>query len=121
MTFKNNRRRQRHYSDTLLGIQADVQVNQMWDQTIGDSGRGLSTIFSSYPSNCGTTGELQKRGATPQAIQAWQIACQQALAERLKFEPIYKRVMEQRADLESFQATAQSTRQALVDEASRIQ
>jgi hypothetical protein len=105
----------------VAGTQADVQVDQMWDLSIGDSGQNLSRIFANSPSNCDTPGELQKRGATPQSAETWQAACQQALTERLKFEPVYKRVMEQRADLKSFQAKAQSNRQALVDEASRIQ
>jgi hypothetical protein len=105
----------------VAGTQSDLQVNQTWDLSIGDSGQNLSRIFASAPSNCGASGELQKRGATRQAEEAWESACRTVLAERLKFEPIYKRVMEQRADLKSFQAKAQSNRQALVDEASRIQ
>jgi hypothetical protein len=105
----------------VVGIQTDLQVDRTWDRAIGDSGRNLGRIFASQPSNCSTTKELQKRGATSQAIATWESACQQALAEWAKFEPVFKRIIEQRAELKAFQATAESHRQALVDEAGRIQ
>jgi hypothetical protein len=105
----------------VTGIQTDLQVDQMWDRAIGDSGRNLRRIFASQPSNCGATKELQKRGATSQAIATWESACQQALAQRTKFDPVFKRIIEQRAELKAFQSTAELHRQALVDEAGRIQ
>jgi hypothetical protein len=37
------------------------------------------------------------------------------------FEPIYKQMSEQRANLKSFQAAAQAHRKALVSEANRIE
>ena len=47
--------------------------------------------------------------------------CKEVVAERAKFEPIYRRLSEQRADLKSFQVTAQAHRKSLVNEANRIQ
>jgi hypothetical protein len=99
----------------------DLQVDQMWDRTIGDSGKGLSRQFASYPADCNNRKELKKRGATGAAIDAWQSACQRAQAEKAKFEPFYRRIMEQRGELKAFQAASGSHRQALVAEASRIQ
>jgi hypothetical protein len=106
--------------ESVAGNQADFQVNQMWDRTIGDAGRTLSQSFASLPLNCDSI-ELKKYGATSQAIAEWQNTCQQAQAERGKFEPSFKHIMERRAELKSFQATAESHRQALVDEAGRIE
>jgi hypothetical protein len=105
----------------VAGTQTDIQVDQTWDRTIGDTGRNLRNEFATYPSDCGIRKELQKRGATGQAIEAWESACQEAAAERAKFEPVIKRIMEQRAELKAFQTTAESHRRALVDEAGRIQ
>jgi hypothetical protein len=105
----------------VTGMQTDLQVDQMWDRAIGDSGRNLSRIFASQPSNCGTARELQKRGAASQAVATWESACEQALTERTKFDSVFKRIIEQRAELKAFQTTAESHRQALADEAGRIQ
>lgn len=105
----------------VAGTQADVQINQMWDGTIGDAGRHLSETLATQPSTCGTPEELRKSGAAPPAVEIWENVCQQALAERAKFDPTFKRIMEKRAELKAFQTAAQSHRQALVDEAGRIQ
>lgn len=105
----------------VMGIQFDVQLNQMWDQIIGDSGQNLSRAFASYPPSCYTSVELQKHGANPSVIAAWNDACPQALAERAKFSAVFARMMQMRADLKFFQVTAQAHRKALVEEASRIQ
>ena len=96
-------------------------MNQLWDQTIIDSGQNLAKLFANDPSNCGTLAELQARGATRQTAEQGQNACQQALSERVKFEPVFEAIMKQRAELKSFQVAAESRRQALVNEAWRIQ
>lgn len=105
----------------VAGTQADVQMNQLWDVTIINSGENLAKQFASLPPNCGTPAELQARGATQQTTEQWQNDCQQALSERAKFEPAFESIMKQRAELKSFQAAAQSHRQALVKESYRIQ
>lgn len=102
------------------GTQLDLDVNQTWDLEIGNSGESINKAFAGYQQNCDIQ-RLQQRGANSQAIETWQSACQQVQAERSKFNPVYKQIMEQRADLRSFQTAAESRRQALVDEASRIQ
>lgn len=103
------------------GTQVDIQIQQTWDLNIGGAGRELSRQFASYPTDCNNRKELQKQGATSAAIDTWQSTCQQVQAEKAKFEPFYKRIMEQRGELKGFQAAAGSHRQALVDEANRIQ
>ena len=105
----------------VAGTQADIQVNQTWDLTIGDAGRNLSRTFAGFPANCGASTELKRHGATPQSIATWQTACEQSIAERSKFGAVFQRIMQQRAELKSFQATAESRRRALVAEAKRTQ
>lgn len=102
------------------GSQADIQINQVWDQEIGDIGQTLANALVTFHSPCGPMDEYFKRGVTPEAIQNWQSACQQLLVEREKFAPIFRRIMEQRADLKDFQNIARSRREALVQEADRI-
>jgi hypothetical protein len=104
----------------IAGEQADIQVQQVWDIGIGDSGSKLEKDFTEWDGNCGTDEELRKQGANDQAVSAWDKACKQVAAERAKFDSIYRRMSEQRADLRSFQATAQAHRKALVAEANRI-
>lgn len=102
------------------GTQADLQINQLWDLTIGDSGKRIDRMFGDYSWNCDRSSELlQRKGATVQNADEWQNACQQALSERNKFQPVFEKIMKQRADLTSFQTTAEARRQKLVDEASR--
>lgn len=105
----------------VAGEQVDIQVQQVWDIGIGELGSKLEKDFTGWDGNCGTDQQLRKQGATDQAISAWDQTCKQVVAERAKFEPIYKSMSEQRTELKSFQATAQSRRKALVDEANRIQ
>jgi hypothetical protein len=105
----------------IAGEQVDIQVQQVWDFNIGDSGVKLEKEFTGWDGNCGTDQQLRKQGATDQAISAWDQACKQVVAERAKFEPIYKQMSEQRAELRSFQATAQVHRKALVDQANKMQ
>ena len=105
----------------IAGEQVDIQVQQVWDIGVGESGSKLERDFTGWDGNCGADQQLRKLGATDQAISAWDQACKQVVAERAKFEPIYKSMSEQRAELRSFQATAQARRKALVDEANRMQ
>jgi hypothetical protein len=104
----------------VQGTQADVQADQMWDQIV-DAGRDLSRQLASCPSSCGTPEEFQKRGATSRAIEVWEAICRQAHEERARFEPVFNRIMAERAELKAFQASVQSHRQALVRESERIQ
>ncbi|MBZ5571519.1 MAG: hypothetical protein LAO09_06550 [Acidobacteriia bacterium] len=101
--------------------QVDIQLQQVWDLGIGDSGLNLSKEFTKWDANCDPPDTFRKRGATAQSIGAWERACKQALAEREKFVPIFRHTMEQRAELKSFQAVAQAHRKAVVDEANQIQ
>jgi len=105
----------------IAGEEVDIQVQQIWDFGIGDSGTKLEKEFTGWDGNCGTDQELRKQGATDRAVEAWDRACKDVVAEREKFEAIYKRMSQQRADLKSFQATAQAHRKSLVNEANRIQ
>lgn len=106
----------------IEGNQADLQIDQLWDRTIGDSGRNLENGFSSFKdSTCGPLVQYTKRGVTQEAIQTWHGVCQQLLVERDKFDPIFKRIMDQRTDLKNFQNIARSRREALVQEANRIE
>jgi hypothetical protein len=107
--------------EDIAGEQVDIQVQQVWDIGIGDSGSKLEKDFADWDGNCGTDQELRKQGGNDRAIEAWDRACKEVVAERAKFEPIYRRLSEQRADLKSFQVTAQAHRKALVNEANRIQ
>jgi hypothetical protein len=104
----------------ITGGQFDIQVNQTWDFEIEEPGTGLYRNFTNWDGECGNADELRSRGTSPQSIEAWEGSCRQALAEREKFIPIYKRIMEQRAQLKTFQSGAEARRKALVDEANRI-
>jgi hypothetical protein len=105
----------------VTGTQSDLQVNQLWDQTIVSSGQNLAKLFANYPSNCPSPTDLQGRGATLQTAEEWYGACQQVVSERTKFQPAFSSIIEVRSELKSFQSAAESRRQALVDEANRIQ
>ncbi len=122
MTLNSVTRSQLSVAVSQLGVngtQADLQLNQLWDLTIGDSGKRIERGFGDYPSNCDRSAEFQRKGATVQNAEEWQSACRQALSERIKFQPVFEKIMEQRADLASFQTTAEARRQRLVNEASR--
>jgi hypothetical protein len=126
--------RQRHTADSVsrgqlsvavvqrdvTGSQVDIEVNQTWDSAVGDAGRNLSNAFG-HLLKCTRSAELRRRGATEQAIATWETACQQAMLERTKFDPVFRRVMDQRSQLKAFQTGAESRRRALVAEADRIQ
>jgi len=105
----------------LAGGQLDMQLDQIWDMGIGDPGAKLEKDFTGWDGNCGTDHGLQKQGASDRAIEAWDQACKEVVVERAKFEPIYRHIAEQKADLKLFEATAQAHRKALVNEANRIQ
>lgn len=102
--------------------QLDIQEDQTW-RSIESSGADISHNLAAHLDKCwnGAGEQFRKQGATSEAIKNWETACSEAASKQAKFEPIHKRVMEQRADLKAFQVTAESNRQALVDEASRIQ
>lgn len=105
----------------IAGEQVDIQVHQVWDVSIGDSGVRLEKEFTGWDGNCGTDQQLRTQGATEQAMSAWDQACKQVVTERAKFEPIYKQISDQRSQLRSFQASAQAHRKVLVDEANKLQ
>ena len=105
----------------LAGERVDMQLEQIWDVAIGRTGTKIEKEFTEWDGNCGTDQQLRKQGANDQAIAAWDQACKEVVAEQAKFEPIYNRMSEQRADLRSFQTKAQAQRKALVNEANRIQ
>ena len=90
----------------IAGGQVDIDLNQIWDIDIGNSGSNLDSRFRNWDANCGSAEQLQMRGATAQLSEEWESACQATLAERAKFTPIYKRIIEQRAELKSFQSSA---------------
>lgn len=105
----------------IAGEQVDIQVRQVWDIGIGESGSKLEKDFTTWDGNCGTDEHLRKQGATVQAIATWDKACKDVVTERPKFESIYRQMSKQRADLRTFQKTAQVHRKALVMEANRLQ
>jgi hypothetical protein len=84
------------------------------------AGRNLSSAFASLPADCEGARELQQRGATSQAVEAWRNACQGSLTERAKFGPIFGHFGEQRAELKAYQIEAQARRRAIVNEAIRL-
>ena len=49
--------------EDIVGDQIDIQVQQIWDIGIGDSGSKLEKEFAGWDGNCGTDQELRKRGA----------------------------------------------------------
>jgi hypothetical protein len=104
------------------GMQLDAQVDQAWDPMI-DQGRNLYHTLANAPAFCwdGAGKKFQQNGVAPETVKEWESACQVALREWTKFQPIFNHTVEQRTDLKSYQATAQSNRQVLVDEASRLQ
>ena len=105
----------------IAGNQTDIQVDQIWDFTITDAGTDIQRTFGRWDGNCQRFEEFRKRGATAESIESWESACKQALLERAKFGPVFKRIMDQRAALKSFQVTAQGHRKALVEQATRIE
>jgi hypothetical protein len=104
----------------IAGEQVDIQIQQIWDIGIGESGTKLEKEFTDWDGNCGTDQELRKQGATTESAEAWHKACRDVLAERAKFGPIYRRISDERADLRSFQTTAQAHRKSLVNEANSV-
>jgi hypothetical protein len=105
----------------IAGEQVDIDVNQVWDINIGDTGTRLKDEFAKWDGKCGESTELQKRGASAESAEAWESTCKLTLSERKKFGPIFRRMMEQRAELKSFQVAAQAHRKAIVAEADRMQ
>jgi hypothetical protein len=102
------------------GDQTDIEIDYLWDTTIGNDGKSIADAFANGPLSCEVTNEYLKRGAEQQVVENWKTACQQALAERDKFGPIFKRIMEQRADLKSYQSAMRTRRKVLVQEADEL-
>jgi hypothetical protein len=105
----------------IAGDQTDIQVDQIWDFAITDAGTDIQRTFAHWDGNCQRSEEFRRRGATADSIRSWESACKETLLKRAKFEPVFKRIMDQRAALKSFQITAQRHRKALVDESTRIE
>jgi hypothetical protein len=105
----------------LAGERIDLEVDQIWDITIGSFGKDITQTFANWNADCGTAEELQNRGASWQAVESWLNACKEMIAERTRFNVVYRRVMQQRTDLKSYEASTQARRKALVEEASRIE
>ena len=105
----------------ITGGQVDTDVDTLWDLNIVNSGSDLYLAFDKWDGKCGTPVELRNRGASSQSAQAWETACHEALAARPKFQAAFRRIMEQRNELKSFQRAAQSRRRRLVAESNRTQ
>lgn len=108
------------------GSQMDSQENQTWDDSIGPTGARISQKLATGVTLCKqgekfSPKELQMEGTSREAIETWASTCRDAEAEQTKYGPIYQRIMEQRADLKSFQISEQSRREALVDAANRLE
>jgi hypothetical protein len=104
----------------LAGEQLDLEIDNLWDANIANLGKEVENNFAKWDGNCGTSVELQKRGASARVTNEWETACKQTLEERDKFVPIYKRIMAQRAELKAFQVTSLARRKALVKEANQM-
>jgi hypothetical protein len=104
----------------IAGGQTDIEVDQTWDITIGYEGSDLHKTFARWNVSC-RVADFQRRGATAESIAAWQSGCERTLTERAKFETPFRRIMDERAALKSFQIAAQSHRKTLVDESNRIE
>lgn len=105
----------------VAGNQVDIEVDQIWDISIGEAGKRIAGDFAGWDGKCGDSAELERRRASAQSAEAWETACKRALTERAKFAPIYQKIMEERTELKSFEASAQTRRKAIVAEASRMQ
>jgi hypothetical protein len=105
----------------LAGDQTDLQVEQVWDVTIISNGASLNKSFVSWDGKCGDALNFQRHGATTQAIETWETACESALKEREKFTAIFNNIIKQRAEVKSIQEMSQSRRKALVQEATRLE
>ena len=104
----------------ITGGQVDIEVNQVWDLEIENEGNNLSHSFGSWDGSCAEPTDLHQR-ASAKSIASWERACKEAAAERDKFIPSFKRVMQQRSELKSLQVEAEAHRKALVTEADQLQ
>jgi hypothetical protein len=105
----------------IAGNQVDIDVDQVWDQSLGTEGSSIRQTMAGYRTLCESWRELDKHGASPDAERAWRNACDTLGNEQNKFEPVYQRIVEQRNDLRRFQAQEKANRAALVTEASRME
>ena len=105
--------------ENLAGGQVDLAVNQAWDVNIENEGTSLNGEFAGGDGSCTVSPDQRKR-AGAQSLQDWEKACKQAVAERHRFLPVFKDIMQQGAELKSFQAAAQERRKVLMDKASQL-
>lgn len=104
----------------VTGDQVDIQVDQVWDQVTA-GGQQIGRIFQSYHLGCGEPEALEARGATPPVVQHWESACGSLMSSQAKFDPVFKRVLQERAELKTFQAGEKQKRSVLVQQASQLE
>ena len=107
--------------DDIAGTEIDTEVNRQWDLGIAESGAALNGEFSKQNGKCTEAAELKKQGATADSAEMWETACKRVSVERDKFIPIFKHMMEQRAEVKSLEVAAQARRKALVAESNRVE
>jgi hypothetical protein len=104
----------------VSGTQADVRVNQVWDDVVA-SGSKIGKTLAKIPASCPSIADLQANGAEQALAQTWEAACVRAVEEKTKFNESYERAASARADLKAFQAVEQHQRQALVQQSTNAQ
>jgi hypothetical protein len=105
----------------VTGIEADVRVNEVWNQLL-DAGASLNSAFARFSPSCGVSEqELRSHGALQAAVEAWRMACRNILAEKAKFDPVFGLVTEKMVELKVLQRDAQRRRRTLMDEARSLQ
>ena len=105
--------------EEVIGNQADLEINRVWDQEIGNSGMGIAQRLSTVPQECSSE-EFKKLPISSDAVTNWESSCNELQTERTSFEQSSKYIMARRADVKSFQTSARSRRKMLVDEARQI-
>jgi hypothetical protein len=105
----------------LAGGQTDIALDQIWDQSIEASGAALRKNQPDFNLSCYGAENLKENGAPLGATDSWKNVCKELSAESEKFEVSYDRIMKQKADLKAFEARARLRRNALVEEANRVQ
>lgn len=104
----------------VAGDQADMQVDQVWDQVTA-GGQQAAQIFQSYHRGCGTPESLEASGAAHPVVLRWEEACGSLMSSETTFEPVFKRVLQERAELKTFQASEKQKRSLLVQQATRLE
>ena len=100
----------------IAGDQADIQIDQLWDNEMGRAGGELRSWFATYTSECASNGREKLPGTPP----AWESACRETVAAHAEFEPVWERIVERRAELRSIQTTAQGRRKSILKDSERI-